>query len=263
MISGVTQQPVDEASGTSQALSMRSEQRDLTQYARTIDEGIGWLATADTSIRSAVTRLRRARDLTVQAGSGAMSDAGRAAIAIEIESIRDGLLTEANATYRGRHVVAGTSDAAAAFSARPGHAGNGEPTGSLDGGIPPDATVGPEADGSAVFGSGTDSVFALLDSIAADVRPGIDAGGRLTEIDTRRSAMLSELARVGSRAQRLTTARVEVDLRLQELRTSLAGVEDIDLRSTIVDLQSQEIAHQGALGATARVLQPTLMDFLR
>lgn len=36
-----------------------------------------------------------------------------------------------------------------------------------------------------------------------------------------------------------------------------------DLPAAAVDLQLQEVAYQAALGATARALQPTLMDFLR
>jgi hypothetical protein len=31
----------------------------------------------------------------------------------------------------------------------------------------------------------------------------------------------------------------------------------------LIDLQLQEVAYQAALGATAKALQPSLMDFLR
>ena len=50
---------------------------------------------------------------------------------------------------------------------------------------------------------------------------------------------------------------------LQSLETRLSGVEDIDLAEVILELQMQEVAYTGALGAAARVLQPSLMDFLR
>jgi flagellar hook-associated protein 3 FlgL len=41
------------------------------------------------------------------------------------------------------------------------------------------------------------------------------------------------------------------------------GIEKADLGSVILDLKLQETNYQVALAATARVLQPTLMDFLR
>ena len=45
--------------------------------------------------------------------------------------------------------------------------------------------------------------------------------------------------------------------------TSSTSPGHFDLPATIVQLQSQEVAYQAALGATAKVLQPSLMDFLR
>jgi flagellar hook-associated protein 3 FlgL len=43
----------------------------------------------------------------------------------------------------------------------------------------------------------------------------------------------------------------------------LSEVEDIDLPKTITDMTLQQTAYQAALGATAKVIQPSLMDFLR
>jgi flagellar hook-associated protein 3 FlgL len=37
----------------------------------------------------------------------------------------------------------------------------------------------------------------------------------------------------------------------------------VDLPATTMDLQLQEVAYQAALGATAKVIQPSLVDFLR
>jgi flagellar hook-associated protein 3 FlgL len=44
---------------------------------------------------------------------------------------------------------------------------------------------------------------------------------------------------------------------------SLSEIENVDIARAVVDLQMQEVAYQAALGATARVLQPSLLDFLR
>ena len=47
------------------------------------------------------------------------------------------------------------------------------------------------------------------------------------------------------------------------LRSAQSQIEDIDLPKAILELQMQTVAYQAALGATAKVLQPTLLDFLR
>ncbi len=255
--------PSDDPSGVSSSLTLRSEQRATTQYSRNIDDGLGWLSTSDTAIQSAVTQLRQARDLTVQSGSGALNAAGREAIATQVESIRDGLMSIANSSYQGRNVFAASSGASVAFAAGPAYTWTGTPGDSLDRRISPDTIVRADSDGSTVFGNGSSSVFALLDSIAADVRAGVDTGSRLAEIDTKMNAMLGELSGVGARTNRLTDTQGIISQKLQDLQVGISGFEDVDLTATIVDLQAQEVAYKGALGATARVLQPTLMDYLR
>jgi flagellar hook-associated protein 3 FlgL len=43
----------------------------------------------------------------------------------------------------------------------------------------------------------------------------------------------------------------------------VSDVEDIDLPKTISDMQLQQVAYQAALAAGAKVVQPSLVDFLR
>jgi flagellar hook-associated protein 3 FlgL len=46
-------------------------------------------------------------------------------------------------------------------------------------------------------------------------------------------------------------------------QNQLSEVEGVDLPATMVELQLQEVAYQASLGAAARALQPSLVDFLR
>ena len=46
------------------------------------------------------------------------------------------------------------------------------------------------------------------------------------------------------------------------LEAQRSSVEDLDVAKVILDLQTQQTAYQTSLGVTAKVLQPTLMDFL-
>ena len=47
------------------------------------------------------------------------------------------------------------------------------------------------------------------------------------------------------------------------LAGQLAETESIDLPNTIMKLQMQQTGYQAALAATAKAIQPTLLDFLR
>jgi flagellar hook-associated protein 3 FlgL len=48
-----------------------------------------------------------------------------------------------------------------------------------------------------------------------------------------------------------------------DLTTSLSALEDVDLAKATIDLSAQEVAYQAALSATARLVQPSLAEFLR
>ncbi len=75
--------------------------------------------------------------------------------------------------------------------------------------------------------------------------------------------MRTAAADVGARYARVESAMSALDGATLDTKTALADVENIDVAEAILDLQMQEVAYQASLGATARVLQPSLMDFLR
>ncbi|PVU83373.1 flagellar hook-associated protein 3 [Cellulomonas sp. WB94] len=261
--------PSDDPAAASDVLRLRGELRTQTQYVRNADDGGSWLTTVDTALQSSLSALRRARDLTVQGGNGALGTSSREALATEIDGVRDTLLAQANTTFLGRNVFAGTSDAGTAFTkdAVTGrYAWTGTAAGTVDRRINATTTVRVDADGAVAFGddaAGDTSVFALLDTISTTLRAGGDATASLGAIDTRMEKMLTQLAGVGARHGQVLTAQTELKSTQLTTKAQLSGIEDIDLAETILQLQAQQTAYQGALGAAAKVLQPTLLDFLR
>lgn len=252
--------PSDDPAAASDMLRLRSDQRAISQYKRNAADADSWLTTVDSAITGSLATLRRARDLTMQGGDGALGSTSREALATELEGLRDSLLSAANTTYAGRTVFAGTSDAGVAFDASYGWTGTGS---SVDRRIGATSTVRVDADGSAVFGTGADSVFALLDDIATTLRSGGDPTTSLGAIDSRMDAMLSQLAGVGARNKQVLDTQSALLGSELDVKSHLSGIEDIDLAEVILELQTQEVAYNGALGAAAKVLQPTLLDFLR
>jgi flagellar hook-associated protein 3 FlgL len=253
--------PSDDPAGTSDFLRLRGDQRATEQYSRNVDNGSSWMTTVDAALATTLTTMGKVRDLTVQGGSGAMGPSEREALATEVEGLRDDLLSQANTSFLGRNVFAGTSDAGVAFDAS--YAFTGSATGTVERRISADTTVRVDSNGKDVFGDGATSVFAQLDELAANLRSGANLDGDLAAIDSRMGKVLTETASVGARHKQVLSAVDAIALRSQTLTEQMSTVQDIDLAATILHLQSQETAYQGALGAAAKVLQPTLLDFLR
>jgi flagellar hook-associated protein 3 FlgL len=253
--------PSDDPTGSADSLRVRAAQSQTAQFARNVDDGIGWLATVDSTLSASTDILRQVRDLTVQgANDGALSPTAKEAIATALEGLRADLLGKANTTYLGRTVFAGSSDAGVAFRPDLSYTGSGA---SITRRIDSNATVQVDADGTAAYGIGTGSAFALIDTIVADLRSGVNLGPSLTAIDSRLTALLTVQTASGARANQITAAKEAIVSKTGTLEAQRAGIEDVDVGEIVIKLKQQEVTYQAALAVTARTLQPTLMDFLR
>ncbi|KAE8764075.1 flagellar hook-associated protein FlgL [Georgenia thermotolerans] len=269
----------DDPAGMVDAMRIRGDQRANAQYVRNAGDGVGWLSTVDKALQGSTALLTRARNLTIQgSNAGALGAAAREALATEIEATAEAIREQANSTYLGRTVFAGTSSAGEAFNA--GGTFVGDPVSPVARRISDNTTVRVDSNGKTVFGENAwpagkapgeltpveaegVSVFALLNQLAADLRAGNSVNGYLDHIDIRMDAMLKEVAAVGTRYNQVLQAQETLADDKVRLKGHLTDVEDVDLAETIVELKAQEIAYQSALSATSRALQPSLLDFLR
>jgi len=254
--------PSDDPTAAASAMVVRSDQAATAQYQRNVDNGDAWLTTADSALTGVESILRRMRDLTVQgANDGALSPEAKESVATELDGLKKSLMALANSTYLGRTVFAGNSDAGVAF--QPDYTFTGVAGSTVERRIGPDTTIRVDADGAAVFGTGASSVFALIDNTVSDLRNGVNVGPRLAEIDDRMKAVVGEHAEIGGRQTRIDKAKDTLAVGANSLEAQRAGLEDVDLSKVLLDLKTQDVNYQTAIAVTARVLQPTLMDFLR
>lgn len=259
----VINRPSDDPTGAAAAMKLRSSLAAQQQYARNAADGAGWLDQVDGTLSSVTDQVRRARELALQgANSGALGDQAREALAVEVEQIREGLVGTANATYQGRPVFAGVADVKAAYAADGGWLGApGDVVRQVADGV----TVAVDVKGPDAFGPDGDSVFTHLDALAVALRAG-DAAAIGTAIDAlavdgdRINAVHAD---VGTRALRIEKAKTAAEDTHLTLTSSLSEIENTDLARATVELQLQQVAYQAALAATARVIQPSLQDFLR
>ena len=257
----------DDPARAANAMAVRAEQRATAQYTRNADNADGWLTTLDNALGSSTNILTKVRDLTVQgANAGTMSTAAKEAIAVQIDGLREDLLKEANSTYLGRTVFAGNSLSGTAFDSTGAYTSGttGTTAASVDRRIGADSTVRVDANGGEVFGTGTASVFALLDSISLALRadPAVSVSTYLADLDKSITTVIGARADVGARQARIETAAASLVSQKGTLEAQRVQLEDVDLATVILDLKLQEVAYQSALAVTARVIQPTLMDFL-
>ena len=263
-ISRVSDGPADAVN----SLTQRAELRRTEQFTRTVDRARLWLRAGEDALAQVSDRLTTARSLVVQGRSGAIGAAERSAIAQEIRAIRSSLIGTANATIDGRPVFGGTTASTAAYDANATYQGD---SGAVNLPLAPGIAVTVNAGGPAVFGTfnGGDptagDVFQLLESLAASVASGDTTAttAGLTLIDaaaTRAASAQVSLGTRGGQIEDLDLANLDVAI---SLKAGISKAEDVDLAEALINLRTREAAYQAALQATAKVIQPSLLDFLR
>ena len=256
--------PSDDPTGTANAMKVRAEIRANTQHAANVSDAEGWLSVTDGALANTNKILGRVKDLALSASTGTMSPTDRQAIATELEGLKTDLLREANTTYLGRTVFAGTSDTGKAFTQDAAgtydYSGSGTPTTRR---LDSSTLMRVDTDGEAVFGKGENSVFRLVDDLVSDLKANKDSSGYLTKIDAAADTVLREHSALGVRHAATLKAKDTLADQSISLETRRSGIEDLDTAKVILDMKLQEVAYQSALAVTARALQPTLMDFLR
>jgi len=253
--------PSDDPVGTGSSMQVRKEQAAAAQYARNADDAVGWLATTDSTLTGAYSVLGKVRDLTVQAANSAtMGDTERDAFITQFRGLKADLEAAANTTYGTRSVFAGSSTDAAAYTPGTGFA---SATTAVQRRVGDDATIRVDTPGAAAFGSGSTSAFAVIDHIVSDLQAGVNVNPRLNDVDSAIDTVRAAQADVGVRHAAALTAQDTLKSTSVSLENRRSGIEDLDLAGAVLGLQVQQTTYQAALAVTAKVLQPTLMDYLR
>jgi flagellar hook-associated protein 3 FlgL len=249
--------PVDAVS----ALRLRSDMGRNEQISRNIDDAMGWLGVADNALTAVVEQLNRVRDLAVQARNASADATAREGIASEVEKIRETLLGLANTEYNGRAIFAGTASTDAAYDASGAYQGVSR---TIERTVAPGVRVQINVNGDEVFGATGNDLFLAVNQIANAVRSDPSQLDTLVaDLDTRTETVKTRLAEVGTRFRRVETMKDRNTADSLTMRQNLSNVEDTDLAQAVMELQLQEVAYQAALQATARAIQPSLVDFLR
>ena len=102
-------------------------------------------------------------------------------------------------------------------------------------------------------------VYELCD----DGAPATEIGKMIKPLQDAQNHLLTKTSEIGGRVRRLDLleARYEQDaINYERMRSD---AEDVDMAEVILYLKMAEAVYQAALSAGARIIQPTLMDFLR
>jgi flagellar hook-associated protein 3 FlgL len=125
---------------------------------------------------------------------------------------------------------------------------------------PPPDNIAPSAMRSG--GSAFDALIRLRDDLAAGDQEAV--GGRgIQSMDQALDNVFTNLGRLGAINSRLDNAFQRTEMEIPRVVAQDSRNSDVDMAEAIMELRQLEQTHRAALGASARIIQPTLLDFLR
>lgn len=258
--------PSDDPVVAMKGMFYRSGLTEVEQYKRNLSEIYLWMENSEAGIEQGNNGLQRVRELVIQGKNDTMSPTDREAIAREVEQIKDDLVQVANTQVSGRYIFHGTdiSNPPVTTANPPKVAKNlGDPAINnykveISRGISLRANVNP----ANVFNQ---ELFDVVQGIQTSLEENQPEAltGLLERLDKAMDSLSAERSELGARNNRLEM--IDNRIAQQEVMASrvLSDNEDADIERVITDLKTQESVHRAALGVGARILQPTLLDFLR
>lgn len=266
--------PSDDPLAARRAISARGEIAKNEQFLVNISNiGVSTQET-ESSIMTANSLVQRVKELTLQSANSTNGQTQLNQYAGEINQIIENMLQQANHATNGKYIFAGDHTSDIPFVAS--RNANGDITSVINRGndtkinaeVSDGVFVSTNETGFDVFQTGSPGgvdIFNLLIGIRDNLRNGdVNAvQGQIDSLDQARDQLLAAVSRVGATQNRLET----VDSNLRDLNTQLLGVLsdsiDADYAELLIDLNAESNAYQAALNAGSRVIQPSLLDYVR
>ncbi len=279
-------QPSDDPVGLTRILDISNTLRVDERYKRNIETAIAEVNTVDTVLNNMVTLVHRVQELTTQAANFTNNQDGRDAIALEVDQIISQLVQLGNTDVGGKYVFGGARTDAPPFERVSQYqidyngnapAENWQRQVEIAKGITLTININGEsllgtANGAAgalpvgVAGSG---LFQTLTELLIDLQSGGDVlqldeiRNRLDDLTTDLADLAASQSVIGSTTNRLELTLGRIEERKAIFTKQYAEIQEIDVAETIANMNHHENLFQASLGVTARVIQTSLLNFLR
>lgn len=254
-------------------IGYRTELTEIEQYKRNASGVWKWMDHADDALDKATKVMHRMEELAVRAANDSMTQSERESIAREVEELRDQMVDIANTNVNGRYIFNGTdTDTPPIIDADPtdpdyygvwkiNEEGDGR-TEAVEVEIAKGITIPVNVNPDLVFSEDLlKDMNDFITALNADDQEGIDSS--IEKLNSRMTDIVQGRAELGARINRLELIEDRLEHQAIIAEDIMKTNEGVDFEETVTNLLTQEVIHRAALSAGAKIIQPSLVDFLR
>ncbi|MDD3223533.1 MAG: flagellar hook-associated protein FlgL [Clostridium sp.] len=294
--------PSDDPLGTSRVMQINTQISQNTQYNSNISDATDWLNVTDTSLGQVNSVLQRVNELLVSTGNPGYGSQQQGAIKDEINQNIGNLSQILNQSYDGKYIFGGNrgtdkpttteistdvkkntqiyyTDANGNSLKNPDGSPmtvtsnseiskiNSDLTTEVSQGVNVDYNVKATEIMQFTNSSGTaKSLQTILSNITSDLDSGNTTnltGQDLSDIQDAITNASKLRTRVGALQNRMTSAKDENTTENTNLTDELSKTDDVDYAQATMNYAQAQTVYQASLQASAKIIQPSLMDYLR
>ncbi|MFO7707944.1 MAG: flagellar hook-associated protein FlgL [Desulfobacterales bacterium] len=265
--------PSDDPIGIGRVLNGRSMLSAIDQYTENIRQGKTRLEMTDQTLAMVGDLVKQARRIAEEESGAEISSAEREFAAGQIKEIYDQILQLANSKHGGRYMFAGNLTDTVPFTRASDYTPedyHGD-SGSFRIPIAEQAEVAVDADGRNFFKSQTGGVdiFSALKGLI----DGFEAGDPAAGTDQIRSAvdplqaaevhLMNKRSELGPKLYRFQATEEHWAVFKARMQDAIGRDEDVDVVQVALELNNLKTAYETSMAAAAKIIQPSLVDFLR
>lgn len=270
--------PSDDPFAVTRSMSLHTSINQNEQYLRNIEDSIGWTDMTDTALGSMGDIMNRLRELTIKGSNGTLSDTDEGAVQDEVKQLIDQIAQIGNTNYDGRYVFGGQDTTQPPFSVTDNVLQYKETTEvteftdqMLVREISQNVTMEINVPGNWItHGKHLDSLTADLPTTLNDIANVLETGDTealggelLGQLDEHIDNILSLRSEMGAKYNRLEAAKGKNEQETLNMTELLSKTEDIDFPEKIMQYMTMENVYRASLSTGAKIMQPSLLDFLR
>jgi flagellar hook-associated protein 3 FlgL len=257
-------QASDDPVGMAKILDYRKMLDTIDQYGRNISQARSYLESGESTLSNIGELLNRAKELALSQATGTASAETRKIAAGEARQIRDQLILLANSKQNDRYMFGGRRTDAPPYDPQnpegPFQGDNGDFSIIVGNGV----TMNVAVSGQRAFGGPADPVLVLSKLIVGlEANDPAAISDQLDPLDQSLAQVTNERTDVGARLNRLDSTESHWDSFKINIQKTLSDTEDLDLVRAATELNAQQTAYQAALSSSAKIIQPSLLDYLR
>ena len=260
--------PSDDPAAAAALVQLQAKAANVDQYTTNAESVLSQAQGADSVLTSVVSLLNQAITTGTEGANSTSSTSDRQTLATTIQGILSNVVSLANTTYQGISLFGGTVSEKQAFTAdassSTGYTYNGNSSvNSVQ--VGDTLTVQANIPGSTLFDNSSTSVLGALSGLSKAL-----SSGSSSAIGTATNAVTSALNYVtqqhviyGNSINQLTSQETYLASDTVTLTASESSLTGIDTATAAENLTSAETDNSAVLAAAAKVLQNTLLDYLK